>query len=144
MHWILNWRKLSVVNWVEIPVATVLLLMLEDFTALLLIVLVVVIKACSPVFEHLLNIKWFSYGLVLLPVIFFEICLWIGHNFNNYTFLSQLNDIFTSRPSIWNYYLANYDMNLFGNQLADVVLTGVNWTVGRGAFDGDFIFIPNH
>ena len=66
------------------------------------------------------------------------------HNFNNYAFLSQLNDIFTSRPSIWNYYLANYDMNLFGNQLADVVLTGVNWTVGRGAFDGDFIFIPNH
>lgn len=142
MHWILNWRKLSVVNWIEIPVATVLLLMLEDFTALLLIVLVVVIKACSPVFEHLLNVKWFSYGLVLLPVIFFGICLWIGHNFNNYAFLSQLNDIFTSRPSIWNYYLANYDMNLFGNQLADVVLTGVNWTVGGGAFDGDFIFFP--
>ncbi|EQM53338.1 hypothetical protein N692_15395 [Lactiplantibacillus plantarum EGD-AQ4] len=142
MHWTLNWRKLSFINWVEIPVATVLLLMLEDFTALLLIVLIVIMKISSPIIEHLLKVKWFSYGLVLLPVIFFGICLWIGHNFNNYPFLSKLNDIFTSRPSIWNYYLANYHMNLFGNQLADVVLTGVNWTVGRGAFDGEYIFFP--
>lgn len=142
MHWTLNWSKLSLINLCEIPAAIVLLLMLEDFTALLLIVLVILMKAISPVLVHFLRARWFSYGLVLLPVIFFGVCLWIGHNFNNYPFLSQLNDIFTSRPSIWNYYLANYQMNLLGNQLADVVLTGVNWTVGRGAFDGEFIFFP--
>lgn len=142
LHWTLNWERFSVINWLEFPIVGILLLRLEDFTALILVVIMLLVKLTYPFFERLFKFKFVYYSIVLLPIIFLGICLWIGINYNNYNFMMKLDDVFTSRPSIWNYYLTNYKMNLFGNRLPDVVLYGVNRTIGHGAFDGEFIYFP--
>ncbi|MDR7925265.1 hypothetical protein RIU76_11275 [Latilactobacillus sakei subsp. sakei] len=76
-----------------------------------------------------------------LPFILFFIALYLGNNYGEYNYIEKINKIVTSRPVIWHYYLTNYPLSLFGNDV-QIYTNGLAYTVGQGAFDGAYIYFP--
>ncbi|ANK62508.1 hypothetical protein AYR56_10135 [Loigolactobacillus backii] len=115
---------------------------LQDSTAIIMLIGMFMLWLVSRSPINFYNWKIVRFVCTMLPIELTLIAFWIGNNFGKYYILNKLDSVFTSRPSIWHYYLNLYPLKLLGNQLQQVISMGYNTTVGNGAFDGAYIVFP--
>lgn len=109
---------------------------LEDATVVSALFLTIIFYLISSVGKKIMRAWLIKWLIIIFPFILTILTFWIGKNYYTYYWMSELNDVFTSRPMIWNFYLSNFRLTLGGIQLPENIL------FGRGAFDGAFIYFP--
>lgn len=109
---------------------------LEDHTAAILLTLNYFLYLVNPFWKKLVNLRISKWLLSLLPFILTFTAIWIGRNYYTYYWMQKLNEVFTSRPALWNFYLSNFPITKFGVKLPE------NINFGHGAFDGAYVTFP--
>lgn len=108
---------------------------LQDGTALIMLISMMLFLIFKKLVKRLIELKFFRLLIYLVPTFFTVLTFWVGNNYGRNYWVTKLDEIFTSRPVIWHYYLTNYQFNLFGKDLSDI-------TAFKGAFDGAFLYYP--
>jgi hypothetical protein len=109
---------------------------LHDMTALMVSIVFLILWGIArkwPKFPQLRLIRW---TIIASPFLLTFLTVLIGKMYTHVGFIYKLDDIFTSRPAIWHYYMDHFPMKLLGGNIPSVV------TVYRGAFDGVFLYYP--
>lgn len=109
---------------------------LEDQTVFAMLILSFLLYILIPVWGKLNDFWLFRILLFLFPILLTVITYWIGKNYLNFSWMERLNDTFTNRPIIWNFYLSQFPPSLFSTSLSD------NINFFDGAFDGSFLYYP--
>lgn len=110
--------------------------MLEDHTAAILFTLAYFLYLISPLWKKIISLRVSKWILSALPLFLTYISMWIGQNYFAYYWMPRLNEVFTSRPALWNFYLSNFRITKFGIKLPE------NINFGHGAFDGAYVTYP--
>lgn len=131
-----DWNQISWLHFMFWLGAVVFdLWVLDDKTAtmglLLLALLWLVLRKAGFIKQRL-----FNYAIVVTPLLLTGAAYAIGFAWGRVNFIYRLNDIFTSRPVIWNYYMGNYPLKLLRGSLPKTL------TFARGALDGAYVYYP--
>lgn len=113
-----------------------ILFVLEDYTAFLMCSLFSILVLSARFEKNLLNLWIVKWILAFLPVALTYLTFWIAKNYYTYFWMVKLNDLFTSRPILWNFYYSNFPPTIFGTELPENII------FGHGAFDGAYIYYP--
>lgn len=109
---------------------------LDDVTATIALFIGFICYILLPFGKKILKFNMVKWFINFLPILFTFLTYWIGINYFNYGWMYELNNVFTSRPIIWNYYLNNYSFHLTGTDIPKDI------SVSRGAFDGAYLYYP--
>lgn len=132
-----QWKRPSNGLWIFFIVAALIdKYWLHDMTALLVSTVVVLLYGIHkvwPKFVHLRVVQWL---IIASPFLLTALTVLIGKLYGRVSIINTINNIFTSRPAIWGYYMQHFPVKLIGSNVPKVV------TVYRGAFDGVFLYYP--
>lgn len=109
---------------------------LHDMTAQLVSFFLIGLWAIARKWPKLTDIRLVHWAIVAAPFILTALTVTIGKLYGRLGFLYKLNNVFTSRPAIWHYYMQQFPLKLLGGNIPP------NVTVYRGAFDGAFLYYP--
>ena len=109
---------------------------LHDVTAMMILFVGYFCYVFSGFGKKLLKFSIVKWTITVVPLILTVVTYWVGLNYYNYSWMYKLNNIFTSRPIIWNYYLNSYPLRMTGTVIPK------DLRVSRGAFDGAYLYFP--
>lgn len=119
----------------------VIIVLLKDYTAAMMLFIFLIFYIFKKTTKKVIKHGAMKIVLFLCPFMLLLSTYYLANNFGKYNFISKLNEIITSRPSIWNYYLQNYPISLWGNDVQKNYIFSI-YRVGNGAFDGLYLYLP--
>ncbi|MHA5128619.1 hypothetical protein R5R46_01360 [Oenococcus oeni] len=89
------------------------------------------------------NIAFTLYHIAyIIPVLLFIFSIVIAQSQGSLLY-NWFNQYIASRPSVWNYYLSNYQPKLIGN-VVNIDLSVISNVYGNGVLDGSYIYYLLH
>lgn len=103
---------------------------LDDKTASVLLVLVVILISLKKIINRLNKSSVFKFLIALFPVFLFGLTIWIAKNYLNYSWMVDLNSLLSTRPYFWNLYYNTQQISLFGFNFLEI---------GQGTLDNAYL-----
>lgn len=109
---------------------------LHDTTALLVSLFLVAFWKITRLWPQVTQYRFIKWIVISSPFLLTMLAVIIGKLYGRFAIIYRINDVFTSRPAIWHYYMLHFPLKMVGGNVPNTV------SVFRGAFDGAFIYYP--
>lgn len=109
---------------------------LHDMTALMVSFVLLILWGVARMWPKFMQLRLVRWLIIASPFLLTALTIIVGKLYTRVVLINKLNNVFTSRPAIWHYYMDHFPLKLIGSNVPSVV------TVYRGAFDGVFLYYP--
>ena len=109
----------------------------SEIAIIIMIILnIIITKTNINIFKR----NWLKYVICVIPILILIASLFLSYNYNGEGIYKDINKIVTNRLRFANWYLDNYDINLFGQKIIKVsTIEAANKKIDRHILDNAYI-----